>query len=174
MGCQQIPLLESGDFRFLENMNQGAYGLSYLEDELEKAVQRVFREIDAQGGVIPAIENEYFRTVIQEEVHRRVNQVRDGEQLIVGLNYMPASDGERPRGELVHISESEKKKQIARTRAFKKKNAKKAAAALTKLQEAARREGNVFAELTNAVEVATVGQITHALWEVWGQFRPTM
>ena len=53
MGSQQIPLVESGDFRFIENLTQGAYGLSYLEDEVEHAVHRIFREIDRQGGVVP-------------------------------------------------------------------------------------------------------------------------
>jgi isobutyryl-CoA mutase len=76
MGCQQIPLLESGDYRFTENLHQGGYGLSYLEDEVERAVHRIFREIDQQGGVIPAIENEYFRTVIQEEVERELARER--------------------------------------------------------------------------------------------------
>src|SRR2546430_655579 len=48
MGCQQIPLLETGDFKFTENLHQGGYGLSFLEDEVERAVHRVFREIDQQ------------------------------------------------------------------------------------------------------------------------------
>ncbi|MDE2885040.1 MAG: methylmalonyl-CoA mutase family protein, partial [Chloroflexota bacterium] len=46
MGSQQIPLVESGDFGYIENLNQGAYGLTYLEAEVERAVHRIFREID--------------------------------------------------------------------------------------------------------------------------------
>lgn len=174
MGCQQIPLRESGDFKYTENLNQGAYGLSFLEDELERAVWAIFREIDQQGGVIPAIENEYFRTVIQEEVMRDQAMRKTGEKLIVGVNFMSFSHDERPRGALVQIPLAEKKKQIARTRAFKEANGPEAAAALDRLQRVARGDGNVFAELMNAAEVATIGQVTHALWEVWGRFRPSM
>lgn len=173
MGCQQIPLLESGDYRFTENLHQGGYGLSWLEDEVERAVHRIFREIDQQGGVIPAIENEYFRTVIQEEVQKELGARSRGERLLVGVNYMHG-DMERPRGELVHIPLAKKRKQIDRTRAFKKKNAKKAEAALRRLQEVALTDGNVFEELIRTVEVATVGQVTHALWDVWGRFRASM
>lgn len=173
MGCQQIPLLESGDYRFTENLYQGGYGLSYLEDEVERAVFRIFREIDQQGGVIPAIENEYFRTVIQEEVAKEIDARRRGERTIVGVNYLNFAT-ERPRGGLVNIPLAEKKKQVARTREFKRVNKKAADAALAKLQSAAQGKGNVFEELLKTVEVATVGQVTHALWEVWGRFRPSL
>ncbi len=174
MGCQQIPLLESGDFRFIENLNQGAYGLSYLEDEVERAVHRIFREIDEQGGVIPAIENEYFRTVIQEEVQKEQRARGEGKRTIVGVNYLKFGEKERPRGALVQIPMSEKRRQITRTREFKRKHQTEADAALCRLQEIASGDGNVFSELLNTAEVATIGQITHALWEVWGRFRPSM
>ena len=106
MGSQQVPLRETGDFRFTENLNQGGYGLSYLEDEVERAVHRIFREIDRQGGVIPAVENEYHRTVIQEEVQKEYRARQRGERTIIGVNYLvsgstgaaPRRPGEHPHG----------------------------------------------------------------------------
>ena len=174
MGSQQIPLVESGDFGYIENLNQGAYGLTYLEAEVERAVHRIFREIDQQGGVLPAIENEYFRTAIQEEVQRERSAMSDGRRRIVGVNYLTSRDGARPRGELVHIPMKAKRAQAARTRAFKREHATEAEAALERLQATAVSDANVFEALLDAVEHATVGQITHALWEVWGRFRPSM
>lgn len=174
MGSQQIPLVESGDYRFTENLNQGAYGLSYLEDEVERAVYRIFREIDRQGGVVPAIENEYFRTSIQEEVQREHAEARAGNRKLVGVNYLRAPNAVQPRGKLVHIPASDKRAQIARTKAFKRAHAKEAKAALARLREAALSSGNVFEEMVRTVEVATEGQVTRALWEVWGRFRPSM
>ena len=123
MGSQQIPLVESGDFGYIENLNQGAYGLTYLEAEVERAVHRIFREIDHQGGVLPAIENEYFRTAIQDEVQRERSAMRDGKRRVVGVNYLTSRDGARPRGELVHIPVKSKRAQAARTRAFKREHA---------------------------------------------------
>jgi methylmalonyl-CoA mutase len=179
MGSQQIPLVESGDFRYTENLHQGAYGLSYLEDEVERAVHRIFREIDEQGGVVPAMENEYFRTSIQDEVSRDQQAARRNERKIVGVNYLQPPSREAPpdrqaRGKLVRIPLAEKRAQVARTTAFKRAHRHEAAAALARLQAVARGDGNVFEELLDTVEVATVGQITHALWDVWGRFRPTM
>ena len=174
MGSQQIPLVESGDYAYTENLNQGAYGLSYLEDEVERAVHRIFREIDQQGGVLPAIENEYFRTAIQEEVQRERQAMREGQRKIVGVNYLADTASVKPRGELVHIPLKEKRAQTARTRRFKKQHAREAETALRNLQAAATSNANAFEALLDAAEVATVGQITHALWEVWGRFRPSM
>ena len=174
MGSQQIPLVESGDFAYIENLTQGAYGLSYLEDAVEREVHRIFIEIDQQGGVIPAIENEYFRTAIQDEVQRERRAMREGTRKIVGVNYLTSADAERPRGELVNIPLRDKRAQVARTRAFKKAQAGESKVVLSSLQETASTNGNVFEALIEAVEVATVGQITEALWAVWGKFRPSM
>ncbi len=174
MGSQQIPLVESGDFGYIENLNQGSYGLSYLEDAVESAVHRIFNEINMQGGVIPAIENEYFRTAIQEEVQKERKALRNGERKIIGLNYLPSNSSTRPRGELVQISTQDKKNQINRTKFFKQTNKEKAKASLKELQAVATSDGNVFEALIKTVEYATVGQITSALAEVWGKFRPSM
>ena len=175
LGSQQIPLVESGDFRFTENLNQGGFGLSFLEDEVERAVHRIFREMDEQGGVLAAIENEYFRTSIQEEVQREHRAIREGQRRVVGLNYLSSPNADPARGELVHIPMRDKRGQVARTKRFKREHAKDAKAALARLQAVALSENaNVFEELLRTVEVATVGQITDALWQVWGRFRASM
>jgi isobutyryl-CoA mutase len=175
IGSQQIPLVESGDFRFTENLNQGGFGLSFLEDEVERAVHRIFREMDEQGGVLAAIENEYFRTSIQEEVQREHRAIREGQRRVVGLNYLSSPNADPARGELVHIPMRDKRGQVARTKRFKREHAKDAKAALARLQAVALSENaNVFEELLRTVEVATVGQITDALWQVWGRFRASM
>ena len=47
-------------------------------------------------------------------------------------------------------------------------------AALKQLQEVARSGGNVFEELMETVKVASLGQITDALFKVGGQYRRNM
>jgi methylmalonyl-CoA mutase len=174
IGSQQIPLWESGDFRLIENLHQGSYGLAYLEDEVERAVHRIFAEIDRQGGVIPAIENEYFRTAIQEEVQKEQRARQRGERTVIGVNRLRSNAPQGPTGPIVHVPMAAKHRQVARTREFKRRNAAGARMALERLQEAARGDGNVFEEMVNTVEVASLGQVTHALWDVWGRFRPSM
>ena len=51
---------------------------------------------------------------------------------------------------------------------------KDAPAALQKLREACINNGNIFAELMNAARVFSLGQITHTLFEVGGQYRRNM
>jgi methylmalonyl-CoA mutase len=45
---------------------------------------------------------------------------------------------------------------------------------LRKLQQVAASRGNVFAELMETVKVCSLGQISHALYEVGGQSRRNM
>ena len=106
-----------------------------------------FGIIASEGGVIPAIENEYFRTAIQEEVQRERKALRNGERKIIGVNYLSSNSSVRPRGELVKIPMSDKKRQIHRTKGFKKANKLKADSALKTLQQVAISDGNVFEEL---------------------------
>jgi isobutyryl-CoA mutase len=71
-------------------------------------------------------------------------------------------------------TEEEKRSQVKRLRDLKKRSAKRAPAMLKRLQDAVIRNENVFAVLMDAVRVCSLGQITHALLEVGGQYRRSM
>jgi methylmalonyl-CoA mutase len=49
-----------------------------------------------------------------------------------------------------------------------------AAEKLRRLQEVAVQNGNLFEELMETVKYCSLGQITHALYEVGGQYRRNM
>jgi methylmalonyl-CoA mutase len=53
-------------------------------------------------------------------------------------------------------------------------NKDKAPAALKRLQDTAIAGGNIFAELMETVTCASLGQISHALYEVGGKYRRNM
>ncbi len=59
-------------------------------------------------------------------------------------------------------------------RAFQARNVARAPAALARLQQVAASGGNVFAELMESVKVCSLGQISHALYQVGGQYRRNM
>jgi methylmalonyl-CoA mutase len=74
--------------------------------------------------------------------------------------------------QLARASAEEKQDQIRRLAAFQEKHRGERDEALSRLQQVARTEGgNVFAELMRTVRVASLGQITHALYEVGGRYR---
>ncbi|HKB91793.1 MAG TPA: methylmalonyl-CoA mutase family protein, partial [Opitutaceae bacterium] len=100
-------------------------------------------------------------------------QIYDGTRPIIGLNKY-VSNEKLPAVPLARTPPRKQRLQVARLRAFKKRNARKAPDALQRLETVARSNGNVFAELLNTVEVCSLGQITACLSGVVGKFRPMM
>ena len=83
---------------------------------------------------------------------------------------------EQPEGgihaaQLIRSTEEEKQAQVAAVRSFQRRNGDLSAATLQKLRQVTLRGGNVFAELLEAVKVCSLGQISHALYDVGGRFR---
>ena len=76
--------------------------------------------------------------------------------------------------ELARSSEAEKQSQLTRLAEFHDAHRAEAAAMLERLRQAVIDNGNVFAVLMDAVRVCSLGQITHALFEVGGQYRRNM
>ena len=60
------------------------------------------------------------------------------------------------------------------TEALKSRNPQKSAEMLHRLQQVCLANGNVFSELMETVKFCTLGEITHALYEVGGQYRRNM
>src|SRR6185437_6003646 len=130
-----------------------------------------------RGGVLGAMETMYQRGKIQEESLYYETRKHDGSLPIVGVNtFLSQSDAsaEHKGAELIRSTEQEKQDQVASVRAFQARNTATTTAALLKLQQVAASGGNVFAELMESVKVCSLGQISHALYEVGGQYRRNM
>jgi methylmalonyl-CoA mutase len=95
---------------------------------------------------------------------------------VIGVNTFenPEPESEVQPRELMRSTEKEKRQQVANLKAFQARHAEAAPAALRRLQEVARRGENVFAELVDTVKVASLGQISEALFEVGGRYRRSM
>jgi len=175
--AQAILLEESGLFKHMMNAMNGSPGMHAVERVVEDAILAEFREIDALGGVLQAMEHRYQRSQIQNAAHRYEKQIWDHTRPIIGLNrYREDGDDDGHNGQvkIVRTPRRQKHKQIERLRQFKKRHAKKAPAALESLQKVAETGGNVFEELLQTVECCSLGQITGCLAEVVGHFRPTV
>lgn len=79
-----------------------------------------------------------------------------------------------PDIELARASDEEKEGQVRALREFQARHAERLPRALAALQQTAREGGNIFAELMDTVQVASLGQISAALFEVGGQYRRNM
>ena len=75
---------------------------------------------------------------------------------------------------VLRLTLEEKVAQIATRNALQARNPEKSAEMLQRLQQIALKNGNLFEELMETVKFCTLGQITHALYEVGGQYRRNM
>ena len=173
-----IQLILNREFGVLMNENpaQGAYLTEWLTDAVEDAVLAEFERISDRGGVLGAMETMYQRGKIQEESMLYEHRKHSGELPVVGVNTFRAPEGGEPPAEveLMRGTDAEKRRQIENVAAFQSRNAAAAGAALAALQQTARDGGNVFEALLETVRVASLGQITAALFEVGGQYRRSM
>jgi len=175
MAIQMIINKELGLARN-ENPLQGAYIVDTLTDLVEEAVMAEFERIDGRGGVLGAMETQYQRGKIQEESLYYEQLKHDGTLPIVGINTFqdPATmtdDWEPPPIELRRATDEEKTAQITALRAFQARHAAEAPAALDRLRQVALSGGNLFEELMRTVRVASLGQISRALYDVGGEYR---
>jgi methylmalonyl-CoA mutase len=160
-----------------ENPRQGAYVTEWLTDAVEEAVLREFERLSERGGVLGAMETLYQRSRIQEESLRYEERKHSGALPLVGVNTFLAARPEPPAprpDSLVRSSDAEKRQQLEALHAFQARHAERAPAALRRLQEVASSGGNVFAELLETVKVASLGQISDALFAVGGRYRRAM
>lgn len=123
------------------------------------------------------MERQYQRGRIQDESLLYEQRKHSGELPIVGVNTFvrdTEADGARPAVELRRATLAEKNQRIADLRAFRARHAAESPAALERLKRVAASGGNVFRELMSTVRVASLGQITAALYEVGGRYRRNM
>lgn len=160
-----------------ENPLQGSFIIEELTDLVEEAVLLEFERINERGGVLGAMETQYQRSKIQEESLNYEARKHDGSLPIIGVNtYRTDEDTLEETDDipLVRATKAEKEMQIQHLQQFKRRNERYVDDALNKLQETALNGGNIFAELMETVKVASLGQMTHALYEVGGKYRRNM
>ena len=159
-----------------ENPLQGSFIIEELTDLVEEAVLAEFDRLTERGGVLGAMETMYQRGKIQEESLYYENLKHSGELPVIGVNTFLSSEGSPtvlPR-EVIRATEDEKLFQINTVQNLHEANKGRAASLLGSLKGAATTNSNIFASLMEAVKGCTLGQITHALYEVGGQYRRNM
>ncbi|CAB3796829.1 Fused isobutyryl-CoA mutase [Paraburkholderia ultramafica] len=159
-----------------QNPNQGSFVIDELTDLVEEAVLAEFDRLTERGGVLGAMETAYQRGRIQDESMLYEHRKHDGSYPIVGVNtFLSAHPHEAPQPiVLARSTDEEKQSQLKRLRAFQARHREAAPAALERLKRAVIDDDNVFAVLMDVVRVCSLGQITHALFEVGGQYRRNM
>ncbi len=159
-----------------ENPNQGSFIIEELTGLVEEAVLKEFEAISTRGGVLGAMELGYQRGKIQEESLYYEHMKHDGSYPIIGVNTFRNPRGEQTTKtlELARSTEEEKQSQLERLHDFHRQHQAEGSAMLQRLQQSVIENANVFEVLMEAARVCSLGQITHALFEVGGQYRRSM
>ena len=169
-----------------ENPWQGSFNIEKLTAIVEEAVYKEFEALSERGGVLGAMDTMYQRSKIQDESLYYEQKKHDGSLPIIGVNTFLPRD--RPGEiastlELIRSGDDEKAQQIANVEAFRRLRnpialdpggAAAAGGSLARLQQAARQRENIFASLIEAVKFNSLGQISHALYDVGGEYRRSM
>jgi isobutyryl-CoA mutase len=162
---------------FCENPLQGSFLIDQLTDLVEDAVYKEFEAISERGGVLGAMDTMYQRGKIQDESLYYEHKKFDGSLPIIGVNTFLARDhgGEITTTiELIRSTPEEKQQQIGNVEAFRAARNGRAPDSLSALKTTAAARNNVFETLLEAVKYNSLGQISHALYEVGGEYRRNM
>jgi len=170
---QQVIAHESGAVNTIDPLG-GSYHVEGLTNTLEAQAYEYFDRIDALGGVIPAIKENFFQREIAEASYRYQSEVESGKRVVVGVNRYVLED-EVPIA-ILKIDPALEQKQIDRLSAVKAgRDSAKVEARLATLKESAAKVGvNLMPLIIEASrDYVTLGEMCDALREVWGVWRET-
>lgn len=173
-----IQMIINHELGLSKNQNpwQGAFIIEELTNIVEEAVLAEFDRLTERGGVLGAMETMYQRTKIQEESLLYESKKHSGDIPIIGVNTFLSAQGSPTiiPDEVIRSTEDEKQNQISTLNNLHQLNAKKTSESIAALRKAAFNNENIFATLLDVSKSLSLGQMTHALFDVGGQYRRNM
>jgi methylmalonyl-CoA mutase, N-terminal domain len=167
---QQILANEAGVTETPDPLG-GSYYVEALTDDLERAALDYLAEIEALGGTLAALEGGFQQHQIQEAAYQVQAAIERGDQVVVGVNKFRDEAGLTPPTQKID-PEGERRQVEGLGRVRAERDSAAWAAALARLEGAARGTDNVLPAMIEAVKAyATVGEISDCLRMVWGQHR---
>ncbi len=170
---QQLIAYETGVTNTVDPLG-GSYFVEALTDKMEARVNKIFDEIDAIGGVIPAIEMGYFQKNISDAAYRYQKEVERKEKFIVGVNEF-VEENEKVDIPLLTVSPEVERLQREQLSNLKQsRNPEEVVKALEDIQLAAKENRNLMPVLLDAAEkYVTLGEMVHELRLVFGTYQET-
>ena len=166
---QQVIGFESGVTSTADPL-AGSFVIEKLTADLEREATRLIEEIDEMGGAVAAIEEGFYQDAIAASAYRQQLAVESGEQVVVGVNRFQTDDDITV--ETMTVPDAIRETQIERLRALRERRDDGLwRETMGAVSEAARGSENLMPRILAAVEAgATVGEISNALRDVWGEF----
>jgi methylmalonyl-CoA mutase N-terminal domain/subunit len=169
---QQIVANESGVADVIDPLG-GSYVIEAMTDEIEGRAQAYIAKIDEMGGMVQAISKGYVQREIQEAAYAWQKKVEAKEQVVVGVNAYKADD---PPVTVMRVDPALEEQQVARLKALRaQRDGTATRQALDAVRSAAKGTENLMPAILAAVKAqATLGEVSDALREVFGEYRETV
>ncbi len=167
---QQLIAYETGVINTVDPLG-GSYFVEALTDQMEKEANEIFDQIDAMGGVIPAVEAGYFQKEIADAAYRYQKEVERKEKIIVGVNEFVEPDEkiDIPILTIPPEVEIQQKKRLADLK--QSRNQLAVEESLKEIKVAAIDGKNLMPVLIRAAQnYVTLGEMVGELKEVFGTY----
>ena len=167
---QQILAHETGVSYSIDPLG-GSYYLEMLTNKMEEQAEEYFTKIEKLGGVIPAIEKNFFQHEIARAAYVYQQEIDKKERIIVGVNEFAEAD-EKIEIPILLIPEEVEKGQIKKLQQLKKKrNNDQVDEKLKQLKSAAQTSTNLMPLLVECAKAyCTLGEMVDTLKEVFGEY----
>jgi len=167
---QQILAYETGVPNVADPLG-GSYYVEALTDTLEREAAGLFAEIEAQGGVVKAIEAGWFQRQIAESAARFQAELELGRRLVVGVN--ECVEESEPPVDILKVSDAAEKAQRQRMAALRAgRDGATVEARLEALRGAAAEGRNVIPPMLDCARAScTLFEIRRVLETVFGAYR---
>ncbi len=168
---QQILAYETGVANVADPLG-GSYYVEALTDQMEREAEGLFAEIDAQGGVVAAIEKGWFQRQIALSAARFQDEIDSGRRAIVGVNTFEEDHDDKPL-DILQVGEEADEVQRERLATLRaERDGSRVERCLEELHRAAAEDRNVIpAMLDCARSYCTLYEIRHALERVYGAYQ---
>jgi (2R)-ethylmalonyl-CoA mutase len=174
---QQVMALET-DLLEYEDILDGSPVIAAKVRELVAGARKEIENVEAQGGIIAAIESGYIKRELVGSHMNRLRAIESGELRIIGVNCFretaasPLTAGSD--GAIMKSDPEAERQQIERLQAHRKsRNDTEVQAALRSLSDAAKSGENIMpSSIRCALAGVSTGEWGDALRAVFGEFRP--
>ncbi len=166
---QQIIAFESGVMDTVDPL-AGSYFVEALTNDIEAAAQLYIDKIDAMGGAVKAIEQDYIQQEIAASAYQYQNDIECGEKVLVGVNKF--TQPEEAPSNVFRVDDAIRQMQVEKIKNLKNKRDNEAVKEnLQLLRIAALGTENLMPLIVSSVEsYATLGEIADTLRGVFGEY----
>lgn len=167
---QQIIAYESGVCDFIDPL-AGSYVIESLTNEIEKSASEYIKKIDEMGGVLKAIEKGYIQNEIAQAAYEYQKAIENKDYIVVGVNQFIVEEAPTQNILKVDLEKEEyQKSKLKKVKAERDNNLVQEK--LKNLKKVANSNENIMPAIIDAVKAyATIGEISNALREVFGEFK---